>query len=277
LGYDHKIKKEIKPPAYNSVLLKFWGFSGLASLLALVQFPAVDSGVFVNPQISEALFVSGNYENQTPKKLNHLKYKISMSNLRRIILAFGLLMNLSSYGQKGYLDKLWNKLTDTTFINLVNNNRLIFTMPDGFVTTNVKRNDNVFYQYAIKDKNSNFEIRIFIKSFKQISNKKGDFDFNKFSYNFMSSTSLNASGNVLPDIPQIDLFPEDAVKKDFNADWGATTAFAPKTEFGKGFTFCAFNCIRLNDICEVNIFYMFDDVPNQQTLMEKSFLVMKFK
>jgi len=41
------------------VLLKFWGFSGLASLLASVQFPAGDSGGFVNPQISEARFVSG--------------------------------------------------------------------------------------------------------------------------------------------------------------------------------------------------------------------------
>jgi len=38
----------------NSVLLKFWGFTGLASLLAYVQFPAVENYVSVNPQISEA-------------------------------------------------------------------------------------------------------------------------------------------------------------------------------------------------------------------------------
>jgi hypothetical protein len=42
------------------VLLKFWGFSGLASLLASVQFTSGDSDGFVNPQISEARFVSGN-------------------------------------------------------------------------------------------------------------------------------------------------------------------------------------------------------------------------
>jgi hypothetical protein len=46
-----------KTPTANSVLLKFWGFSGLASLLASAQFPAVDKVVFVNPQISEARFV----------------------------------------------------------------------------------------------------------------------------------------------------------------------------------------------------------------------------
>ncbi len=42
------------------MLLKFWGFSGLASLLASVLFPAVDTFAFVNPQISEARCVSGN-------------------------------------------------------------------------------------------------------------------------------------------------------------------------------------------------------------------------
>jgi len=46
----------------NSVLLKFWGFSGLASLLASVQFPAGDNFVSVNPQISEARFVSGYFD-----------------------------------------------------------------------------------------------------------------------------------------------------------------------------------------------------------------------
>jgi hypothetical protein len=45
-----------KSTLHNSVLLKFWGFSGLASLLASVQFPAVDTEAFVHPQISEARF-----------------------------------------------------------------------------------------------------------------------------------------------------------------------------------------------------------------------------
>lgn len=44
-------KKNTTP---NSVLLKFWGFTVLASLLASVQFPAVEKSAFVNPQISEA-------------------------------------------------------------------------------------------------------------------------------------------------------------------------------------------------------------------------------
>jgi len=46
------------------VLLKFWGFTGLASLLASVQSTSGDSDVFVNPQISEARCVMYNYKKQ---------------------------------------------------------------------------------------------------------------------------------------------------------------------------------------------------------------------
>jgi hypothetical protein len=150
-------------------------------------------------------------------------------------------------------------------------------MPQDFEEIEVKRNYNIFYQYAIKDKHSNFEIRIFIKPFKDIFRDTLNFNPNKFSLSFLSSVALNASGNVIPDIPQIDLFPQDGVKKEFNADWGGTTAFVPNTEFGKGFSFCALNCLRKNDICEVYIFYMFDDVPNQRSLMQKGFYAIKFR
>ena len=53
-GIEKITGKKIKNHAHNSVLLKFWGFTGLASLLAYVQFPAVENYVSVNPQISEA-------------------------------------------------------------------------------------------------------------------------------------------------------------------------------------------------------------------------------
>jgi len=56
------LRTKSKRNAPNSVLLKFWGFTGLASLLASVQFPSGDSDGFVNPQISEARSVGGNSE-----------------------------------------------------------------------------------------------------------------------------------------------------------------------------------------------------------------------
>jgi hypothetical protein len=61
------------------VLLKFLGFSGLASLLASVQFPAGDKFGFVNPQISEARCVSGKLRNPTRRQT---AMKIDETNFR---------------------------------------------------------------------------------------------------------------------------------------------------------------------------------------------------
>ena len=60
------------------MLLKFWGFTGLASLLASVQFPAVETYVSANPQISEARCVG--YHNQI-----ELTFAIKDTNKESII------------------------------------------------------------------------------------------------------------------------------------------------------------------------------------------------
>ena len=201
--------------------------------------------------------------------------------MKNIVIILGVLFSTYLYSQedpfKFRMDSSWAQLKKDTFSNLLAENKLLFSIPNGFTTIKVKENYNVFYQYAISDTNSNFEIRFFIKSLKNLLKDTVTFNPNNFSYNFLGSMALNASGNILPDIPQIDLFSKEAVKNEFNANWGGTTAFNPKTEFGKGFSFCALNCLRLDNVCEVYIFYMFDDLPNQRHLMQDGFYVMKFK
>lgn len=194
-----------------------------------------------------------------------------------LILVFSTILYGQESSIKAKLDSSWSTLTDNTFFELIKENNLTFSLPEGFERTAVKKNYDVYYQYAIVHTKSNFEVRIFIKPFKGLFNEVSNFNPNKFSYNFLAIMSLEASGNVLPNIPQIDLFPKDAVKEEFNADWGATTAFVPNSDFGKGFNFCSLNCLRLDNVCEVYVFYMFDDVKNQQPLMKDVFYVVKFK
>jgi hypothetical protein len=201
--------------------------------------------------------------------------------MKNLILVLWLAVNTTLVAQddpfKARMDESWNSLKATTFSDLVKANSLVFAMPENFEEIKVKRNYDVFYQYAIKDKLSNFEIRIFVRSFKDDFKDTTRFNPNKFSYNFLVTMALEASGNVLPDIPQIDQFPKEAVKNEFNADWGATTAFVPKSEFGKGFNFCSVNSLRRDGVCQVYIFYMFDNVPEQRALMQKGFYVLRFK
>ena len=201
--------------------------------------------------------------------------------IKKSFFILGFLMTINSFSQnnpfQSKMDGYWSQITDNTFDDLVKENNLIVTMPDDFVRVDLKKNYNVIYQYAIKDKSSNFEVRVFIKSFKALMKDTSTFNPNKFSRNSLMSMSLNASGNLITDSPQIDVFPSEAAKNEFNADWGATTAFAPNTEFGKGFNFCALNCFRMNNVCEVYVFYMFDDITKQELLMQKCFYLMKFK
>ena len=201
--------------------------------------------------------------------------------MKNVVILLGVLCSTYLYSQtttfKSRMDSSWAQLKNDTFSNLLDENKLIFSMPNGFTNIKVKKNYNVFYQYAISDTNSNFEIRIFIRPFKDLLKDTATFNPNNFSYNFLGSIALNASGNIIPNIPQIDLFPKEAVQNEFNATWGGTTAFNPKTEFGKEFNFCALNCLRLDNVCEVYIFFMFDDLPKQRHYMKDGFHVIKFK
>lgn len=198
-----------------------------------------------------------------------------------LLLILGVMIGEHSFAQRNpiemSMDSSWNQLKPNTFTDLVKANNLSFVMPVDFEQTAIKRNYNVFYQYAIKHKDSNFEIRIFVKSFKGIFKDTVSFNPNKFSFSFLSAMALDASGNILPNVPEIDLFPKVGVNEEYNADWGASTAFAPNSEFGKGFSFCVLNCLRKDSRCEVYIFYMFDDFPNQRSLLEKTFYLIKFK
>lgn len=175
------------------------------------------------------------------------------------------------------LDSAFNSLNRNTFKELLEENQLEFTMPKGFKKVKVKKNDNVFYQYAIKDKKSGFEIRIFIRPYGKLMEDTTKFNPNLYTYNMLAVMALNASGNLINKIPQIDLFPKEGAKKEFNADWGATTAFSPNTSFGEGFNFCALNCLRKDDVGEVYIYYLFTDVQNQQQLLLDGMYILKFK
>lgn len=166
---------------------------------------------------------------------------------------------------------------DLPFDTLVKKCGLIFTMPEGFKETKVKKFGNGFYQYAIKHK-SGFEIRYYVKPYSVFYGSNTiDFSPNTFTKNFFISMNLDVSGNVLPNIPQIDEFPKEAVAHDFNGDYGATSAFKPNSEFGKGFEFCSTFTIRKDNIGEVIVFWMFTEMMKQEPLMRQTFTSLKFK
>jgi hypothetical protein len=167
---------------------------------------------------------------------------------------------------------------DLPFDVLLKKCGLTFTMPKGFKETKVQKFESGLYQYAIKHK-SGFEVRYYIKPYSVFfQNDTSEFarNPNQWTKNFFISTNLNVSGAVLPNIPEMDEFPKEGVKAEFGGDYGLTTAFPPKSDFGKGFEMCATFVVRKNDVGEFMAFFMFTN-KDQEPLQQQSFLSMKFK
>ena len=66
---------------------------------------------------------------------------------------------------------------------------------------------------------------------------------------------LNITGGVDYKIQEFD---RNAVKNEFNADWGATTFVNLNSGFGKGFKYCMIVAIHKKDIADAYYFYMAD-------------------
>ena len=162
---------------------------------------------------------------------------------------------------------------------------LSFEMPKGYTETKIISNQQMNYEYAIKHPEKNFEVRYairpledLIKSFNESEkNKKtGDININpnQFFASSFQATCLNISGGQMPRVNQ---FPKQAVKLEFNADWGATTFMKVGKEFGQQYQFCMLIAIHKDNLADAYIFYLSDKQETISELVEPVFHSLKFK
>jgi hypothetical protein len=170
------------------------------------------------------------------------------------------------------------KPKENSFEYLLQKCKLEFTIPEEFKIIKPKKNSDISYQFAIKDKNENYEIRYFIIPFDQFyKDSANKIDPNRNSNIFLTTTVLNASGYDAEHIPEINTFPAEYVQNEFNADWGAVSLFAPKSDFGKGYKYCVVNSIRKDSVCQVFFIDLFDDFRSQFAIYNEHFYTIKFK
>ena len=167
------------------------------------------------------------------------------------------------YGQKKP-----NKL-DQPFHQLLKEVDATFVMPEGFAETHINKNISVFYQYAIKEPQSGFEVRYYLYPYK--GNKQRE----KLVYNLFLTTIINAMGENAKS-PDIQIQDSKDIAHDFNGDWGANAVFQPGGGFGKGFQFCSAQAIQKRGVGEVYIFWLFTDVEKQEQLMQATFKTISF-
>jgi hypothetical protein len=88
------------------------------------------------------------------------------------------------------------------------------------------------------------------------------------------TTIANISGGQFPSYNQ---FPPEAVKREFNADWGAATSCRLGKEFGQDYKYCLAITIYKKDIGSAYIFFITDNEEYLHTLVEPVFHALKFE
>ena len=145
-----------------------------------------------------------------------------------------------------------------------------FTFPKSFLPLGVRQNGDVEYDFAMKSKTDDIEIRYAIWSFDQMQQR------NDLYIGLLQTMSLNISGGKLA---QANHFKHEDVTIEFNADDGLTCVVPNNSEFGQGYKFCMINVIHKENIGDVYIFFLYDDykVLFPFLLDDKVFHALKFK
>ncbi len=173
----------------------------------------------------------------------------------------------------------------TDFQALLTRAQMTFDAPPKLVMQECIENRQMNYEYALKHPKKKFEIRyairpldIQIEKYKEWEkNKKpGDISIhpNKLYNPMLQATLLNISGGQLPDI---NVFGQAAVAKEFNADWGATAFVSLDKEFGQDYKYCLVVALHKENVADAYIFYLANDRNVILKNMEPAFHALRFK
>jgi hypothetical protein len=163
--------------------------------------------------------------------------------------------------------------------------QLEFTVPEHLQPSEPVENRQMNWELAYRHPEKKFEVRYAIRPLDtqvaayeefQRTKKEGDImiDPNNWYSSLFDVTILNISGGQLPEATE---FGTEAVKREFNADWGATVLTETGGEFGQGYRYALVVGIHNDNAADVYLFYMGDDKEVIIEQMDLVFHAMKFK
>jgi hypothetical protein len=168
------------------------------------------------------------------------------------------------------------------FKSLLIETGLNVTIPEGFIESKIIDNDDMGYEYAIKYPDRDFELRYSIRPirYKQYANDtvqnemESQRGFRNTKYvTILHTIILNITGGV---DYAVQAFDPQAVKNEFNANWGATTFVELNSGFGKGFKYCMIVTIHKKDVADAYYFYLSNTKEKFSENMEPLFHTLKF-
>ncbi len=156
-------------------------------------------------------------------------------------------------------------MSKSELLNFIKKNYISFAMPKDFEEVKIIANSNMPYHYAIKNKNADFELRIYIESLTDLKKEfktKGIKDVsinNLFERRFLSSLD-----NISQAQPQYLVYDAKAVVPKFNGSIGLFSHFdySVNSEYGKGYKHGTFMVIHKDNIADLYLSFLYNNNNN---------------
>lgn len=185
----------------------------------------------------------------------------------------------------GLFSNLVNGQNLADFKSLLTECGMYIEIPSGFVESEIIENDDMNYEYALKYPDKDFVIRYAIRpiTYKVYANEdvknelEGQKGFRNSQYEIIFKTvMLNLTGGKEYNYT---VFDTEAVRSEFNADWGATTFvdLNPNGEFGNGYKYCMMITIHKRDIADAYYFYLANTKDQFMDNVDPLFHSLKFE
>jgi hypothetical protein len=171
------------------------------------------------------------------------------------------------------------------FTDLLEKAKMTFDQPIECSETQPIENQQMNYDYALINNAKDFEIRYAIRPLDKMlkeynereKNKKaGDFNANpnKMYAASFQAIVFNVSGGKMA---KIGGFDAQALKREFNADWGALTMVEVGKEFGQNYKYCLLVAIHKDNVGDAYYFYLANTKEGIMKNMQASFHSLRFK
>jgi hypothetical protein len=162
---------------------------------------------------------------------------------------------------------------------------MTFNQTEGYSETPKIENQQMNYDYAIINQTKDFEIRYAIRPLDELikdynerkkNEKLGDTNIhpNKLHVGLFHSVIFNVSGGKFSKINE---FTPEAVKKEFNADWGAMAMVEVGKEFGQNYKYCFLITIHKDNVGDAYCFYLTNTQEGFAKNLQAPFHCLMFK
>jgi hypothetical protein len=163
---------------------------------------------------------------------------------------------------------------DNAFFAFIDKAGLKFSKPANTIEIPVIANDELNYQYALKDTINKIEIRYLVVPLQELVDRyNGPHDdtgssMSKVDPNFLHTNLLiayalkiegkgmNSMDDVMPNITELS---HAKVDLEYNADWGAELTLQPCDEFAQKYKYCNILAIHKDNIADVFMIYLYDN------------------